>query len=167
MAKIKYWFRRGTARIPVFEKAKDVRNSRSLTQNHKTNVINEGKKIKDNISNLNDDKYPSGTYDLNTLKPVSYNSGYQASFFQTDDNYSDYEFGMKIREGLKLSSDNVVSAGKFGGTPEASFNFEKIEDAIAYAKKYNQMSIWDWKNGKEIQNPYYDDNKGNKIGGKK
>lgn len=29
------------------------------------------------------------------------------------------------------------------------------------------MSIWDWKNGKEIQNPYYDDNKGNKIGGKK
>ena len=44
----------------------------------------------------------------------------------------------------QASSDGVITAGKFGGTPEISFNVANRDTAIRLAKKYNQISIWDW-----------------------
>jgi hypothetical protein len=92
-----------------------------------------------------------GTYDLENLNSISYNKGYQVTFSQIGDNYNEIDFDDKVKEFIKLSSDNKVSAGKFESTPEISFNFESKKEAIKIAKKYNQISIYDWKEHDEIK----------------
>lgn len=99
---------------------------------------------------LSSSKYPDGTYNVKTLKPVSYNSGYQVTFCRIGDNYSPKEYAAKVNEFLDISSDKVASAGKFQSTPEISFHVKDKSVAIKKAKKYNQISVWDWKTGDEI-----------------
>lgn len=99
---------------------------------------------------LSSSKYPDGTYNVKTLKPVSYNSGYQVTFCRIGDNYSPKEYAAKVNEFLDVSSDKIASAGKFQGTPEVSFHVKDKSVAIKKAKKYNQISIWDWKKGDGI-----------------
>ena len=96
------------------------------------------------IAKLESDNYSEGTYDIQTLKQISYNSGFQVTFCQIGDNYTNKEFADLTREFLGHSSDRVVSAGKFGGTPEISFNVASREVAIELGKKYNQESVLDW-----------------------
>lgn len=100
---------------------------------------------------LSSSKYPDGTYNVKTLKPVSYNSGYQVTFCRIGDNYSPKEYAAKVNEFLDVSSDKIASAGKFQGTPEVSFHVKDKSVAIKKAKKYNQISVWDWKSGEEIE----------------
>lgn len=102
------------------------------------------------ITRLSGPEYEDGTYDLNGLTPVSYDSGYQVTFCQVGDNYSDTEYAGKVNEFLSASSDGIVSAGKFG-TPEISFHVDNRRQAIRLAKKYNQISVWDWANQTEIK----------------
>lgn len=99
---------------------------------------------------LSSSKYPDGTYNVKTLKPVSYNSGYQVTFCRIGDNYSPKEYAAKVNEFLDVSSDKIASAGKFQSTPEVSFHVKDKSVAIKKAKKYNQISIWDWKKGDGI-----------------
>lgn len=103
------------------------------------------------ISELSSSKYPDGTYNLKTLKPLSYNNGYQVSFCRVGDNYSPKEYAAKVNEFLDVSSDKIASAGKFQSTPEVSFHIKDKSVAIKKAKKYNQISVWDWKSGEEIE----------------
>lgn len=103
------------------------------------------------ISELEKPEYDEGTYDLNTLRMVEYSSGYQVTFCQIGDNYSADEYADRCNEFLSLSSDGVTSAGKFEGTPEVSFNVSSLDEAVRLAKKYNQISIWDWENLREIE----------------
>ena len=103
------------------------------------------------ISELSSSKYPDGTYNLKTLKPLSYNNGYQVSFCRIGDNYSPKEYAAKVNEFLDVSSDKIASAGKFQSTPEVSFHIKDKSVAIKKAKKYNQISVWDWKSGEEIE----------------
>lgn len=103
------------------------------------------------INELKKDKYEDGTYNLNTMKQINYTNGFQVTFSQIGDNYNDAEYEQKVNEFLKVSSDKIVSAGKFEGTPEISFNVKDKNTAIKLAKKYNQISIWDWKEQKEIR----------------
>lgn len=100
---------------------------------------------------LSSSKYPDGTYNVKTLKPVSYNSGYQVTFCRIGDNYSPKEYAAKVNEFLDISSDKVASAGKFQSTPEVSFHVKDKSVAIKKAKKYNQISVWDWKKFREIK----------------
>ena len=100
---------------------------------------------------LSSSKYPDGTYNVKTLKPVSYNSGYQVTFCRIGDNYSPKEYAAKVNEFLDISSDKIASAGKFQGTPEVSFHVKDKSVAIKKAKKYNQIGIWDWKNDATIE----------------
>ena len=100
---------------------------------------------------LSSSKYPDGTYNVKTLKPVSYNSGYQVTFCRIGDNYSPKEYAAKVNEFLDISSDKVASAGKFQSTPEISFHVKDKSVAIKKAKKYNQISVWDWKKFREIK----------------
>jgi len=52
-----------------------------------------------------------------------------------------------------MSSDKVVSAGKFGETPEISFNVTNRKKAESLGRRYNQVSIWDWgKQAKDMAN---------------
>ena len=99
------------------------------------------------IKELSKDKYEDGTYDVRTYKLVEYSKGYQVTFCQIGDNYSAKEYDNKVNEFLSLSSDGRVSAGKFEGTPEISFNVTDRDTAISLAKKYNQISVWDWEEG--------------------
>ena len=96
------------------------------------------------VSRLSSSSYPDGTYDLSTMRTVEYNSGYQVTFCQIGDNYSDTEYASKVNEFLRYSSDGRTMAGKFEGTPEISFHCNDRSTAIRLAKKYNQISIWDW-----------------------
>ena len=97
------------------------------------------------------DIYEDGTYNVSSLRAVSYDGGYQVTFCQIGDNHSKEEYRDLCNEFLRKSSDGVVSAGKFEGEPEISFNVSSRSEAIRLAKKYNQISIWDWKNLEEIK----------------
>ena len=96
------------------------------------------------IQELNSDEYEDGTYDIKTKQSKTFPDGYQVTFCQIGDDYSDDDYAKKVNECLKMSSDGKTYAGKFGGTPEISFHCKSKEQAIAYAKANNQISIWDW-----------------------
>lgn len=104
------------------------------------------------VETLRSDVYPDyKTYDLSTLTVKEYSSGYQVTFSQIGDSYTGEEYADKVNEFLKASSDGVTSAGKFEGTPEVSFHVNSRASAVRLAKKYNQISVWDWENQVEIQ----------------
>ena len=109
-----------------------------------TKAIHEAK-----IAALSASTYEDGTYDLDTMTTVEFEAGYQVSFCQIGDDYTDddYEFLVAM---FKEVSDGTVYAGKFECTPEISFHFTSKALAIAYAKKFNQISIWDWSKGDQI-----------------
>ena len=96
------------------------------------------------VSRLSSSEYSDGTYDLGTMTPVEYDSGFQVTFSQIGDNYSDTEYADKVNEFLAVSSDGKTLAGKFEGTPEISFHCNDRATAVRLARKYNQISIWDW-----------------------
>ena len=99
---------------------------------------------RDAVARLSSSSYEDGTYDLNTMTPVSYDSGFQVTFSQIGDNYSDAEYASRVNEFLAVSSDGKTLAGKFEGTPEVSFHCNDRATAVRLARKYNQISIWDW-----------------------
>lgn len=103
------------------------------------------------IKELSSDAYEDGTYDVDTKKTVEFDKGFQVTFCQIGDNYSPAEYAKKVNECLALSSNGKTYAGKFEGTPEISFHCNNKEQAIAYAKANNQISIWDWENCNEIK----------------
>lgn len=103
------------------------------------------------VAELNSFKYSDGTYDLGTMTPIEYSSGYQVTFSQIGDNYSAEDYAGKVNEFLKYSSDGKTLAGKFEGTPEVSFHVNSRSQAVKLAKKYNQISIWDWGKCDEIK----------------
>lgn len=102
------------------------------------------------IVKLSDKSYNDGTYDVSTLKPVDFKDGFQVTFCQIGDDYSDEEYSKLVNEFYDLSTDRKTYAGKFGGAPEVSFHFANREDAVRMAKKYNQISVWDWSMMDEI-----------------
>ena len=99
------------------------------------------------IKKLSGKKYEDGTYDLDTLKPISYNKGYQVTFWQIGDKYTQREYADRVNEFLLASSDGKAAAGKYGGAPEVSFNVKSRREAVRLGKKYNQESIYDWETG--------------------
>ena len=101
---------------------------------------------------LRSDQYPDyNTYQLPNLSIVNdFNEGYQVTFWQIGDNYTPSEYARICNEFLKYAVDHVTHAGKFENTPEISFRFLNKRMAMRLARKYNQISIWDWGNGDEI-----------------
>ena len=98
------------------------------------------KEHKNKIKELNNDKYKDGTYDLDTMKSVNFDSGYQVSFYQTGVKLNDNEYRKAHNDMIKYS-DGKTYAGKFGGEPEISYHIRNINDAKMLMKKYNQHSI--------------------------
>ena len=108
---------------------------------------------KEAINRLSNPVYEDGTYDLATMTKIDYSDGYQVTFWQIGDNYSDAEYAEKVNEFLGASTDRIASAGKYGGSPEVSFHVKDKSVAMSLAKKYNQDSIFDWGTGDCIDNP--------------
>ena len=99
-----------------------------------------------NINILNSDIYSDGTYNLDTKEAVEFDHGYQVSFCNIGDNYSDDDYEFIVAMFKEVSEDGVVYLGKFDGSAEISFLIHDKGIAIKYAKMFNQISIWDWKN---------------------
>lgn len=96
------------------------------------------------------DKIPTdGTYDLETGSSKDYSDGYQVTFSMTNMDFDDKTY-QDLVEKFKTHDHGTVDAGKFEGYPEISFNVTDLKTAAKLATKYNQISIWDWKNGKVI-----------------
>ena len=99
---------------------------------------------------LNDSKYADGTYVLATAEPVEFSDGYQVSFCQIGDNYTADDYDFIVAMFSEISIDGIVYLGKFDGSAEISFHIKNKGIATKYAKMFNQYSIWDWKNSKNV-----------------
>lgn len=149
-----------------------MKRSGKFTKKQKSDIIDStknvgkgksediAKDVKSKVKEISSDKYEDGTYDINTKKAVEFNDGYQATFQQLGDKYTDKEFGELINKYSSMT-DGKVYAGKFGGSPEVSFHFKNEKDAIEICEKYNQVSYWDWKTMSEIKNKKYKKGRGN------
>lgn len=181
MAGIKGWFTMNGIHIPIMEgqskadaakkymeskHGKTVAKLATKKSGKSTNNSSEAKKVKASIKEIKSDKYEDGTYDLETKKSINFSSGFQATFQQLGDKYTDEEFGALVNT-YKTKGDGKAYAGKFGGEPEVSFHFKSEKDAIEICKKYNQVSYWDWKKASKdptytgTPNKYYKKGKGN------
>ena len=96
-----------------------------------------------------------GTYSFRDGKLVkeTLKSGYQVSFFRpeiTDEN---------IQNILKNIGSKLGPAylGLYKGSPEISYSFKDKDKAMKFAQAFNQYSIWDNKEGKEILNDKYNE----------
>ena len=96
-----------------------------------------------------------GTYSFRDGRLVKENlkSGYQVSFFRpeiTDEN---------IQSVLKKIGSKLGPAylGLYEGSPEISYSFKDKDKAMEFAQAFNQYSIWDNKEGKEILNDKYNE----------
>lgn len=87
---------------------------------------------------------PDGTYDLATGKTVEYENGYQVSFQQTSDKYTQEEYN-KIIDDLMNRTGSSPHIGVFDKSPEVSFHVKDLKTAIKIGKMFNQHSIFDWK----------------------
>lgn len=96
----------------------------------------------------------SGTYNLLTMEPIEFYSGYQASFFTVYDKYSNEEIDEMVYR-FALMTEGEAYAGIFQGIPEISFHFLDYGLANAISICYNQISIWDWSIGAEIENEFF------------
>lgn len=143
------WITRGGKHIPITKGGRKAISNSGETKSNKGVEVPEKYRysnIKSRIDEIASDKYEDDTYDVLTKKPVSYNKGYQVTYFQIGDKYSEDEHNALIAEFLSKSDDGKVSLGKFEGAPEISFHFKSRSEAIKYAKRFNQISIWDWEN---------------------
>ena len=99
-----------------------------------------------NLDKLASSAYADGTYNLLTAESVEFNDGYQVSFCQIGDNYTADDYDFIVAMFAEISVDGIAYAGKFECYPEISFHIKDKGIAIKYAKMFNQISIWDWKN---------------------
>lgn len=96
---------------------------------------------------LNED----GTYSFEDASPVEFSTGYQVSFERPE--HPQEVLLQGYHDLLAASSDGQAHLGFWGNAPEFSFNIATLDEAMALAKKYNQMGIWDWENMEFIENP--------------
>ena len=102
------------------------------------------------MNRLASTEYADGTYDIDTLSVCEFSNGYQVTFCNEGDDYSDESYEFLSAMFAEMSSDGITYLGKFGGAPEVSWHFESREMAVKMAKKFNQISVWDWKHCEEI-----------------
>lgn len=108
----------------------------------------------DYLQKLNTNEFEDGTYDIQTKQPISFKSGFQATFQQLKDNYTKKQF-MRLIQKYASETDGKYYIGKFNNEIEVSFHFENETDAIQICKLFNQVSYWNWNTMNEIPNKYY------------
>ena len=102
------------------------------------------------IAKLHNGAYADGTYDAETLSPVSFETGYQVSFYTIGMELTadDYEFISAMF--AEFSMDGRAYVGFFDGCAEISYRIADKLTAVKLARMYNQIAIWDWKNSECI-----------------
>lgn len=153
------------------EYSNKIRNAPKGTELHA--LTHNYKKTLERYSTWSD-----GTYDLETGKSISYDTGFQVSFQQTSDSYSQEEYNEIVYK-LADTTESMPHVGVFKKDPEISFHCLDEGKVMKIMKEYNQHSAVAWKRLQEwnsnpklqeedfddyclIRNPYYDESK-NKI----
>lgn len=116
-----------------------------------TNTIETAKTLHESIiAKLHNGAYEDGTYNINTMESVSFESGYQVTFYTIGMQYTedDYEFIASMF--AEFSVDGIAYVGYFDGSAEISYRIANKAEAIKLAKMFNQVAVWDWKNGECI-----------------
>lgn len=132
-------------------KERQIGHSAKEAKEKNAEVKSHFKHHQEAVKALSSDKYGDGTYNVNTLKPVEFDHGYQFTFCQIGDNYSESEYNALVNGILSKLDNKTVFAGKFESSPEISFYTENKDFAMEIGKRYNQISIWDWGNCDEIK----------------
>lgn len=140
--------------------------SKSFTKEGKSsNMVakeEKGKELREKLKKIDDDSIPDGTYNLETGEKVDFHGkGFNVSFEQSSDNYSNAQYYEKCEECRNLCDGNIY-AGKFGGSPEVSFYTTDRKTAEKIAIKYNQHSYYDNEIEDVVENPHYVESK-NKV----
>lgn len=131
--------------------------SKGKGQEKEYNKDAQGKSYKNTLKNLKGKE--DGTYDLDTGEKVDFgNEGYNVSFEQSTDKYTNSEYYDKIQE-CREKCDGKVYGGVFGGDPEISFYTKDLKTAKEIMYKYNQHSIWSNELQDIIMNERYDEKK--------
>lgn len=91
--------------------------------------------------------FENGTYDYDTLEPISFESGYQVSFERKEHPLSDSEYN-DIANRLAQTYGKAY-IGIWDGI-ELSYHIDDLEDALRVGRMFSQIAIWDWKNSTEI-----------------
>ena len=99
----------------------------------------------DIIRKVINEKFPDGTYNIDTLSPVSFNKGYQVTFYTVGMNYTDEAYEALVSLFLEFSADGITYLGFFDGGAEISWRIADKKTAIRLAKQFNQVAVWDWK----------------------
>lgn len=129
----------------------------SPKKNDKMDNERKGKEYRDKLKSIKGKE--DGTYDLDTGEKVDFGSeGYNVSFEQSTDKYTDGQYYEKIQE-CREKCDGKVYGGVFGGDPEISFYTKDIKTAKDIMYKYNQHSIWSNELQDIIINERYDEKK--------
>lgn len=103
--------------------------------------------------------WPDGTYDLETGKSISHDTGFQVSFQQTSDDYTQEEYNEIVCD-LADTTESMPHVGVFKKDPEISFHCSDKEKVMKIMKEYNQHSavVWErlqeWNSNPEIQKKY-------------
>lgn len=127
------------------------KNKESAQKLNASNHSNHYKFHQEQVKKLESSKYEDGTYNVGSLKPVSFEKGYQFTFCQIGDDYSELEYNRLVNSILGKIEDKNAYAGKFESSPEISFHTNDLKFALEIARRYNQISIWDWQECKEIK----------------
>ena len=139
------WVTKNGVHIPISSDGKIATNkymNNYIRNKGKKNETNEkkGKEYRSKLKSLKGKE--DGTYDLDTGKKVDFkNKGFNVSFEQSTDNFTDSQYYDKISE-CRQKCDGKVYGGVFGGDPEISFYTEDLKTAKEIMYKYNQHIIW-------------------------
>ena len=97
------------------------------------------------IEKLHKGAYADGTYDIDTMESVSFDKGYQVTFWTIGMDYSDDDYTFLSSMFTEFSMDGKTYIGYFDGSAEISYRIESKAEAVKLAKMFNQVCIWSWK----------------------
>lgn len=90
-------------------------------------------------------------YDLRDLERVKFDSGYQVGFLRNGASWTPLEYANMVNDFLRFVPGHRASVTKALGYPEITFRVNNIRNALRLARRYGQVSIWDWANEEEVK----------------
>ena len=98
-------------------------------------------------------KEENGVYEFFTKEKVVFDKGYQVSFENPNDTYSDEEY-IDLCFKMSLISDYNLYLSIYDNISRFSFYFDDYEIANTLGLAFNQSYIYDWSTNTEIGNNY-------------
>lgn len=88
-----------------------------------------------------------GKIEYNLIGKIEFKTGYQVSFVNDRNKCNIREF---MNDFATMSDYDIPNIGVYQGEAELSFHIEDLKEAMALGTLFEQYSIWDWANGREI-----------------